>query len=280
MSVTLDYGRAFASTLPVVGNLPFLPGGGGDLPSLQRQNAGIEIDRDHLAAYAKVCGFTLRDTLPATYLNVLAFPVHINLMTDPAMPFGPVGLVHVTNLIRHHRPVRTAETLDLEVTATGLDPHPKGRTLTLVTTWRSGGEIVWSGESTMLRRGKGDESAKAGGVDLTQEIAPTVTWKVPGDIGRRYGAVSGDRNPIHLYDITAKAFGFPRAIAHGLWTKAHALAALEATLPDAFDVEVRFRTPILLPSTVTFGSAANGEFTVRNKKSGAPHIDGRVTERN
>ena len=81
----------------------------------------------------------------------------------------------------------------------------------------------------------------------------TAHWRVPGDLGRRYAAVSGDRNPIHLHALSAKAFGFPRAIAHGMWTKARCLAALR--LPDALTAEVRFKQPILLPSTVTFGEA-------------------------
>lgn len=278
MSLLTDYGRAFASTLPVAGRLPFLPGGGGALPALTRERAGVTIDLDHLAQYAKVCGFTLRDRLPATYLNVLAFPVHIALMTDGAMPFGPVGLVHIENRITHLRPVSPAETLDLEVGVSGLDPHPKGRTLTLHTTWRSGEEVVWTGESTMLHRGGGDPDAKGEVLTVDDDIQASATWRLPGDLGRRYAAVSGDRNPIHMYDLTAKAFGFPRAIAHGLWTKARAVAEFDADPPDGFDVAVRFRAPILLPSTVTFGSR-EGQFTVRNAKSGAPHLDGTITER-
>ncbi len=276
MSIATDYGRAVAASIPGLDRLPFLPGGGGDLPALTREKAGVTIDPEHLAAYAKVCGFTLRDRLPATYLNVLAFGVHIALMTDPKMPFGPMGLVHLSNEITHHRPVTPAESLDLAVTVSGLDPHPKGRTLSLHTTWTSAGETVWTGTSTMLRRGKGDDAAKAPGLDVSQDIEPTATWKVPGDIGRRYASVSGDRNPIHMYDLTAKALGFKRAIAHGLWTKARCLAALDAGLPDSYSVAVRFRTPILLPSTVRFG-AGGGQFRVSNAKSGAPHLEGRIT---
>ena len=58
-----------------------------------------------------------------------------------------------------------------------------------------------------------------------------VEWRLPGDLGRRYAAVSGDRNPIHLYALTAKAFGFPRQIAHGMWSKARCLAASRTGCP-------------------------------------------------
>ncbi len=103
--------------------------------------------------------------------------------------------------------------------------------------------------------------------------------RVPDDIGRRYGAVSGDRNPIHLHALTARAFGFPSAIAHGMWLKARTLAALEGRLPDACTVDVAFKTPVFLPSTVAIAaapSASGWALDVRNAKSGKPHLTGTV----
>jgi acyl dehydratase len=100
-----------------------------------------------------------------------------------------------------------------------------------------------------------------------------VEWKLPGDLGRRYASVSGDSNPILLYPLTAKAFGFDRPIAHGMWTKARCLAALR--LPDAFTVSVRFKKPIFLPGTVRFG-ADDDRFAVQSRK-GAMHLEGRIS---
>ena len=112
-----------------------------------------------------------------------------------------------------------------------------------------------------------------------EEIAASAEWRLGGDLGRRYAAVSGDRNPIHMHSLSAKPLGFPGAIAHGMWTKARCLAALESRLPDAFAVEVRFRRPIVLPATVEFGSSADDgevEFAVRDSKRHTPHLDGRL----
>ena len=95
--------------------------------------------------------------------------------------------------------------------------------------------------------------------------------------------MSGDRNPIHMHDVPAKLLGFPRTIAHGMWTKARCLAALESRLPRAFAVEARFRKPVLLPSTVMFGAADEDggaiRFAVRAARDGAPHLDGRLSPR-
>ncbi len=81
-------------------------------------------------------------------------------------------------------------------------------------------------------------------------------WRLPADLGRRYAAVSGDVNPIHLSAVAARALGFPRTIAHGMCTHARVLASLQARLPDAYEVSVDFLKPVLLPSTVRFAAAA------------------------
>ena len=79
--------------------------------------------------------------------------------------------------------------------------------------------------------------------------------------------------------LTAKAFGFPRQIAHGMWTKARCLAALDGRLPDAVTVDVAFKKPVLLPGTVAFGSRREDDgydFSLTRPKDGAPHLVGRA----
>jgi acyl dehydratase len=270
--------RAGFGAVPGAGKLPFLAGGGGSIPDLQLELADVEVELSRLAEYAAVCGFTLRDELPATYPHVLAFPLHMRLLTDPAFPFSAVGLVHVANRITQRRPIAVGESLSLRVRATQLERHPKGRTFKLLTEALAGDELVWSGESTNLRRGGGDASAKDVGAPEPGELRDEAEWALPGDLGRRYAGVAGDRNPIHLYGFTAKAFGFPRQIAHGMWTKARCLAQLDTRLPDAFTVDVAFKRPILLPSKVRFASATEGsEFGVRSAGDDAPHLAGRIS---
>jgi hypothetical protein len=280
------YARAAAPLIPGASLLPFVPGGGGEIPEIELELPNVTADAEAVAAYARVCGFALRDQLPPTYPHVLAFPLHMALMADGRFPFGAVGLVHVENRIEQHRPLGLGEELGLRARPTPLVPHPKGRAFTIVTEARTaGGELAWEGVSTFLRRGKGDPDAvvsdKRG--QLQEEWSdlsatpPNAEWRLGGDLGRRYAAVSGDRNPIHMHALTARPLGFPAAIAHGMWTKARCLAALESRLPDAFAVEVRFRKPILLPAKVEFVSAEDIEFAVRDAKKATPHLDGRVT---
>jgi acyl dehydratase len=280
------YARAAAPLIPGASLLPGVPGRGKEIPEIEIELPRVQAEAEQVAAYARVCGFSLRDTLPPTYPHVLAFPLHMAVMASGEFPFGAVGLVHIENRIEQRRPIAIGEELTIKVTPTKLRPHSKGRTFSLRTKVKSGNRIVWESTSTMLRRGSsgadGPKSKPALDVSarrLAEDGEASALWALGGDLGRRYAGVSGDRNPIHMHSLTAKPLGFPRAIAHGMWTKARCLAALESRLPDAFGVEVRFRKPILLPGKVEFASEATGEeidFRVRDAKRGTPHLDGHV----
>jgi acyl dehydratase len=293
MTKTLDsspsilplYARAALPMIPGASLLPFVPGGGGEIPDgLDLELGGVRAEAADVAAYAKVCGFALRDTLPPTYPHMLAFPLHMAVMSDGSFPFGAVGLVHVENSITQKRPIGIGEEMTIRVRPTKLQPHPKGKTFSLETEVLVDGEVVWESVCTMLRRGKssGDApKAEKSFESLPADTPASAEWKLGGDLGRRYAGVSGDRNPIHMHTLTAKPLGFPGAIAHGMWTKARALAQLESRLPDSFEAEIRFRKPVLLPAKVEFASQAEGEeilFAVRDAKKGTPHLDGRVRE--
>jgi acyl dehydratase len=279
------YPRAVAGSyaLPLLRRVPIIgPAKATTLPDLAFALHDVALDRDRVADYGRVCGFDLRDTLPPTYLHVLAFPLAMRLMTDAAFPFGVLGLVHVENRIEHVRPVTTGETPSLTVHAEGLRDHARGRQFDVVAVAEVDGERVWEGRSTYLRRGAGRSTSapKDDNRRRDEPPAPEAIWKVPADIGRRYGAVSGDRNPIHLHDLSARVFGMPRAIAHGMWLKARALAALQPQLPPSFTVAVRFKKPVLLPATLGFSttsSPAGGRaFALHDAKRGIPHLEGQV----
>jgi 3-oxoacyl-[acyl-carrier protein] reductase len=277
------FARAGAAMVPGASRLPFVAGGGREatIPALTLSLQDVTVDRDRLVAYDRVCGFSLRDTLPPTYPHMLAFPLHLALLTDGSFPFGAIGLVHISNSIVVHRPIGADERLSIRVWATQLEPHPRGRQFSVRTEVSAGDEVVWEEVSTNLKRGGGGDGARdATPAATADELPTTATWRLPGDLGRRYGAVSGDLNPIHIHPLTARPFGFPTAIAHGMWTKARCLAALESRLPDAYTVEVAFKRPILLPATVVFGEATDDRrilFGVRDAKKGTPHLTGRVS---
>jgi acyl dehydratase len=297
------YLRAASTLVPGASRLPGLPGGGDGVPELELtlHEAGVEPER--LARYRELCGYSRAATLPPTYPHVLAFPLHMALMADPGFPLPAVGLIHVENQITQRRALDTGERLELRVHPTPLEAERGGRAFAIVTSALVGDELVWEERSKMLWRGgtgqtsgeqasggkdggeqasggkDGGEQASSGKDGGDRTIACEATWRVAADVGRRYGAVSGDRNPIHLHALAAKAFGFPRAIAHGMWTKARCLAALQAELPEAFTTRVRFRKPVLLPASVSFecDRVPGGlSFALRSATREVLHLEGRV----
>jgi acyl dehydratase len=277
------YGKALAgaTVLPVARKLPGVSTPR-ELPRWELKREGVEVDREHLAAYDRVCGFRLRDELPATYPHIVAFPLAMELMTDTSFPFPAIGLVHIANRIELLRPLTAAEPFDLRVWAADLADHEKGRQFEIEAEASVDGAPAWRSSSTYLHREKGGSNGKTSPQREAAEEPREghAVWDVPGDIGRRYAAVSGDRNPIHMHPLSAKLFGMKTNIAHGMWTKARCLAALEGELPEPYTVEVRFKLPVFLPAKLafdTYESEGTRHFHVRDARKGQPHVEGQVT---
>jgi len=265
------------------------------LPDVAYLAAGIRADADHLTAYQHLLGESASDVLPAGFVHILAFPVATALMVRPDFPLPLVGMVHLANLVTQLRPVSLGDLLDVRAFAQNLAPHRLGTQVELVTEVRvagadhdvSAGPIAWRGVSTYLAKGVrlgSERYADDNGADERAPFVPPVPtgqWRLAADTGRRYAAVSGDRNPIHLSALTAKALGFPRAIAHGMYTASRALAVVGAARGDVFTWTVEFAKPVLLPGTVTVRIAPDetGAYDLAgwNTQSRKPHVSGRVT---
>lgn len=220
----------------------------------------VPINPTHVKAYREVCGFAQSPLLPATYPHILAFGLQLQLLTAKNFPFPLLGLVHLSNRIRVLRPLGALSDVQISVHAQNLQPHAKGATFDLITTLDDSLGRLWEGESRMLCRGvelAGDAIDHPLQVD--EPLNELLRWQVPADIGRRYARVSGDYNPIHLSALTARLFGFPQAIAHGLWSKARTLAALDEHLPIVnIEIAVDFKKPLRLPGEAILSCSPPG----------------------
>ncbi|MFC8670313.1 MaoC/PaaZ C-terminal domain-containing protein [Streptomyces sp. NPDC057199] len=235
----------------------------------------VRIDLGKLAAYERACGFGVgADELPVTYPHVLGFPLVMRLMSERAFPLPLLGLVHTSIGITRRKATAATGEYEIAVHVDELVPHRRGTEAVVVTEMRAGGELVWESRSTYLARHR-TPAGNAGEPSAPEERKPlpvVAEWALAGDVGRRYGAASGDRNPIHLHPLTARLFGFPRAIAHGMWTVARCLA--EHGTPQAAAVRAEFRAPVLLPGTVSYG-AEGAAFELRGA-GGRLHLTGEV----
>lgn len=272
------YGRAL---WPKAGVSPDAPAA---LPALSAELLGVNTNTTDLGRYQDLCGFAVRTTVPVTWPHILAFPLHLKLLTEKRFPLPLLGLVHLRNRITQHRPIGVGEPLDLTVALGNAQRTDKGLEFDLITQAWSGGALVWEEASTTLfRQGQATGKAKSGSKKPALANYPNRLEVVaPEALGRRYGRLSGDMNPIHMHALSARAFGFPRAIAHGMWSKAHCLALL-AQQPGWRDtgvtVECQFKKPLFLPGrgTLNWQEGKTGwDFQLLNAAGDAPHLTGQV----
>ncbi|MBP7133019.1 MAG: acyl dehydratase [Aquabacterium sp.] len=253
------------------------------LPSVMYVRPRVVVDGKKAAAYAKVCGFSKAHGVPMLFLHTEAFPLAMMLFGSKRFPWAAMGIVHLANSATLHQRVQTGDVVRIEVRTGELFKHDKGQVFTLHARALRDGELVWESTWTLLRMGvrqvQGEPYVSA--LDDIPPLSRQADFYAESSIGRRYGLVSGDINPIHLSAITAKFLGFRRAVAHGMWTKAKALSTL---LPredvDHASVLVEFKTPLFLPARASLWAAREEHgavFEVRNSRGDKPHLRGRVS---
>lgn len=254
---------------------------GGTFPDATLEAGGVWLRREAIDAYAQGCGFGPEAGVPLTFPHILAFPLQMRLMLAADFPYPVMGLVHLSNSIRQHAPLKAGDRLAIAVRTGRLLAHDKGQAFSLKTTARRAGQVVWEGTSVYLRLGapgRGDTTpvVEGGPADALVEA-----WTLSADLGRRYAKVSGDANPIHTSALGARLFGFKRAIAHGMWVKARAVAALtQGVAVEAGEVEVAFRAPVLLPGEIQLLASPEGPqrvFEIKDAQGARTHLRGRLS---
>jgi len=278
---TLDiYGKAALGMLPGLGKPASQPASV-QLPDTVFSIRGLKVDQSNLRDYALVTGLPYGDTLPLFYPFTLQFPLMMSSMVAGDFPFRANGSVHLSNSMRRLRPISVTEPLDIDTRTTNLREHRKGMLFDVVSEIRVGQELVCEQTSTILWQ---QRTSLSGG----ERPAPPVEHRPPPpdmilapnlSLIRKYAAASGDRNPIHMGNLAAKALGCNRAIAHGAWSAAAILASVEGQLPDAVRYDVQFGRPMFLPAKVNgYVKPVEGGFDVSilDRKKGFPHLTGTI----
>jgi acyl dehydratase len=263
------------------GALPFVPRGDA-LPDRTLTVEDLTIDRANVAEYAAVTRLRFGDAVPLTYPFALTFPTVMALVTGFDFPFAAMGSVHVENHIEQYRPILVTDSVSVRVHAENLREHRRGLLVDVVTDINVGNERAWHQVTTFLHQQKTSLSDEPKPPPQKQpKLGPpnAVLRITPGQI-RHYASVGGDHNPIHTNPLAAKLFGFPTAIAHGMFTAAAVLANIEGQLPDAVKYSVRFAKPVVLPAQAGLyvdRISEGWELTLRHLTKGDPHLKGSVT---
>ncbi len=262
------------------GALPFIPRGS-TLPDRTLTVGELPIDRANVAAYAAVTGLRYGDTVPLTYPFALTFPTVMELITGFDFPFPAMGSVHVENHITQHRPIAVTDTVSIRTRAQNMREHRKGLLVDVLTDVAVGNDTAWSQVTTFLHQQRTSLSGEPKPVPVKQPKLPppnAILRITPGQI-RRYASIGGDHNPIHTSTIGARLFGFPTAIAHGMFSAAAVLANIEGQIPDAVSYSVKFGKPILLPASAGLyvDRVQDGwDLALRNMSKGYPHLTGEI----
>lgn len=252
------------------------------LPALRLVRPAVSLEPAAIERYARVCGFIPEHGVPLTFPHLLAFPLHLLLLTDPAFPWPALGLVHLANRVRLRQPLAYHDVLRVEVEFGALLRHEKGQAFVLRSRLYRRGEAVWDGDSVYLKRGIVATGEPLAALEIdSHALQRTARWQLPPQLGRDYARVAGDYNPIHLSALSARAFGFPRAIAHGMWTLARAAAALQPPKPlGEATLAAEFKLPMLLPGEASLWSASQSlierAIEVRDIAGEKPHLRGQM----
>ncbi len=259
------------------------PGKNIRVPQIEVRVPAVQPAPARLAAYREICGFEMApDELPITFPQVQAAPLHMWLMLRPEFPVPLMGLVHIRNRFEVLAPMTAEVAYEVRVALTDGRRTHQGYEIDLLTEYTDGeGRTVYRALMTVLHRMKTDgPPVRPKPAAPAPSLSEYRSFDVPSDIGRRYAPIGGDFNPIHLYALTAKAFGFPRAIAHGMWSLARAAALVElARGTAARSLSVQFRQPLLLPGKVALkfsGSASGSDFALLSRTSDKVHFTGRL----
>lgn len=220
------------------------------LPQVQGQVCGWVPDRQRLAEYRTVTGSTAE--IPLAFPQVPIMALHIDLISQWSFPIRAMGMVHLGTVVEVLDELPAEGPWDVRAWVRGGRHVRTGLEFDLCGEVSSGGRVCWRSTAITLSR-----SRTAAGAELSTVPQPDSEgdWQsctaipVPEGIGRAFGRVTGDINPIHLHALPARLFGFRSAIAHGWWTTARAAAVLgrDESVPGR-QLEIAFRRPIELPS--------------------------------
>ena len=284
---SLEFARAPAvwSMYPkiMVSRKPSLVPEGGAVPRIEARLAKVSIDRRHLASYSEICGAAAGATLPIAYPHVLATPLHLAMLGAEAFPVKLFGLVHVHNRIAMRQPLSAEEPAEIRAWIEGHRDTDRGQEFDLHTEYVVANEPLWDETCTFLARRKPAPGAPKPSVSRGEATPDGVavkssSFRAPSGLGRRYGFISGDVNPIHMSDLTARAFGFPRAIAHGMWSLGRLASDFDAAqFNGGCELNVTFKLPIYMPAWLMLQrwEIENGSaFALRDAQGEKPHLTG------
>ncbi|MFT6157780.1 MAG: NAD(P)-dependent dehydrogenase (short-subunit alcohol dehydrogenase family)/acyl dehydratase [Myxococcota bacterium] len=203
-----------------------------EVPIGKRYDGGYHmVDRELFQAYAAATNDTNpayqgEDAVAPPMYHVRAFhPLLMKMATDPALELDLLRLVHGEHDMQFHHVLKHGDILHVRGELESLEEKSSGRVAKYRLFGFVDGSLAMEGGTTFFVRG----ATKSSGSKTPRPVPPAappadirVSQVVDADQADRYAVASGDDNPIHVNEATAKAAGLPGVILHGLCTMAFA----------------------------------------------------------
>ncbi|WP_395340960.1 MaoC/PaaZ C-terminal domain-containing protein [Ningiella sp. W23] len=253
------------------------------------------INPEQVAQYNEIVEWPQEQShlLHPNYIQVMSLPMQLDLMTSSPFPFKALGLVHIANRINIVKLPELESQLTISCYFGHLYSHKRGAVFEVHTDASLNGVVAVKATSYYLAKANkktnftyGDglstfspsvfsdpshKAVKAQAQEDSQHTQYAHDLSFSAQCGRRYAAVSGDYNPIHLWPATSRLFGFKNTIAHGMYSHARCISALQANASvqcqKMSTIKVLFKQAIELPAKTTLHSSSdnhgNTHFTLR-----------------
>ena len=253
------------------------------IPKFRASVAELRIEKKHLAKYREVCGIQTGPHVPLAYPQTLAGGLIGAVLTHKKFPKSILGLVHVKQHFEVHDFISEEHILNLQVKTGEQRTNKQSVEIEIITHCSTQGRLCINSTATLLFRSKKNRrKERTRSTDCPEQPADQIEeWSIPAHVGRRYASVSGDYNPIHLNRWSARLLGFKAPIAHGMWSAARCMEAIDSVLPSPpYSVTIDFKRPIFIPTQVRFaryGNNADQIFALLMSGMNKSYLVGRVT---
>ena len=291
MSLLRLYAKALKQRADKVVLSQFKPPG---LPTCEYDRQ-VLVEKSPYQKYCEMVGWDAGWPLHPCYLQMLSLPLQLKCLTTPKSPFPVMGLVHMGNRIRLSSSYEIGVPVHLYASYTGVRQHHRGWEVDITVSGRQDRRRVYEATASYLVRinaahvepERNRQRYNSEPFVLPDGVAIYGDIEAKSGTGRRYAALSGDVNPIHLSRLSASVLGFRRAIAHGMWSlaasgsmifKDHRQQVTSQT--ESVLLENRFISPLMLPGKAqVYATPAGNErqFIVTNTSVSAAHLQGRLS---
>ncbi|MEG3766170.1 MaoC/PaaZ C-terminal domain-containing protein [Alteromonas sp. 14N.309.X.WAT.G.H12] len=261
------------------------------LPPITHQQC-CTLDATQYQQFCQLTDWDNMDIVHPCFLQAVSLPMHMACLSHKRSPFPLLGLIHRSNRIQQFGPLDIQAPFHFSVGFEGITAHKLGWDIHMYTRVMQAEVPCYEASSTYLVRARAPHTGgkiprKEHGKtfqdeSLSEKYVFKAALSAPSNMGRRYAKVSKDANPIHLYAATARLFGFPQAIAHGMWTLSYCVSQFEvADRVKHISVQCDFKKPLLLPGNAKLlAYEENGEthFSLINDEGGSAHINGSLAQ--